>query len=394
MLEQSRYEEADAHFETALKGFHLSADKRGITECLSNLSYLRVLQGDLSEARRYIIQASNTAEEIGDPYHIAACAVARAELEFKMGNSDLGLRLNQSAEQTYEEMDYRLGLTYTAQNDARFQMTSGNLQTALQMIQEAKSLAEQKKLKRRMLELLKEEAAILYFMGHYKRSLSRMELITTICDSIDAHSDRADTIVKKGFVYFSLYDREKAKSLWNASCKLENENSSMDLLFWQAAASAFVAALSHQEQDVLESQERMSQIAGKTEYAYLLICVPLLKTYQFALLDRPVDGLSHAQEAERKAIHYQQHLWLPRIRMITYELQNQIGQPPSEDHLRHLLDAAGNQGQNEIVHRCYRLLHSRLSGNEDLLKKWGQHWESWKTEIPQEYHHRFAPKID
>jgi hypothetical protein len=138
----------------------------------------------------------------------------------------------------------------------------------------------------------------------------------------------------------------------------------------------------------------MHCIAKETEYAHLLICVPLLKSYQFALIDRPVDSLSHAQEAERKANQYQQHLWFPRIRLSMYEVQNRMDQPPSIDQLRQLLDAAGNQGQNEIVHRCYRLLHLQQPQNEDLNKKWKQHWESWKTEIPREYHDHFVPKID
>lgn len=393
-LEQSDYEQAAVHFEMALKGFRLYSDKHGIVECLSNLSYLRNLQGNLSEARRISIQASNISEEVGDPYLIAGCAVARAELEFKLGNSELGLRLNRQAELTYEEMDYRLGMTYTTQNEARFQMTSGNLPQALQLIQGAKNLAEQKKLKRRMLDLLKDEAAILYFMGYYARSLSRMELITSICDSIDAHSDRADAVIKEGFVYFSLQDRIRARSCWDAVATLEEKKASGDLLFWKATSNAFAATLDHQEHDVLECQEQMQHIAKKTEYAHLLICVPLLKSYQFALMKRPVDSLSHAQEAESKANQYQQHLWFPRIRLSMYEVQNRMGQPPSMDQLRHLLDAAGNQGQNEILHRCYRLLHLQQPENEDLNKKWKQHWESWKLEIPLEYHDHFVPKID
>ena len=393
LLEQSHYEEAATNLEAALKGFRAYSDKRGITECLSNLSYLRNIQGNLSDARRFSIQASNVAAEIGDPYPIAACAVARAELEFKLGNSDLGLRLNRNAERTYEDMDYRLGLTYTAQNEARFQMTVGNLPQALQLIQGAKFLAEQKKLKRRMLELLREEAAILFFMGHYERSLSLLELITTICDSIDAQADRADAVVREGFVYFSLYDFEKAKSCWNAVQTLEEQNISGDLLFWHTAASAFIAAIHHQEPDLLEAQDKMRKIAERTEYAHLLICVPLLNSYQFAFLKKPVDGISHAQEAERKAIQFQQHLWLPRIRIMLYELQVKIDPQPSSDQLRQLLDAAGNQGQNEIVHRCYRILLSQQPENEDLQKRWNAHWDSWKTEIPQKYHHRFAPKI-
>ena len=112
----------------------------------------------MHEARQNIVNAFALAQEIGDPFGIAACAVNQAELELDLANYDLAEKLNERAGKIYSELGHSLGLTYYLQNQAQNKMIAGELETALDSVMKALKLAKEKNLRKRVSELLSQQA--------------------------------------------------------------------------------------------------------------------------------------------------------------------------------------------------------------------------------------------
>ena len=83
-MERSDYENSLQHFRKALEIFQQRGDRPGMIECLLNISIIRHVLGNMHEARQNIVNAFAFAQEIGDPFGIAACAVNQAELELDL----------------------------------------------------------------------------------------------------------------------------------------------------------------------------------------------------------------------------------------------------------------------------------------------------------------------
>src|SRR5205823_1175963 len=128
-------------------------------------SIIRHWLGDLREARQHIINAFALAQEIADPFCIASCSVNQAELEYKLANYEVSASLNETAGRIYNELNYDLGLTHYLENEAHLQTIQANLDAALEAIDKAERIAQDKNLRRRFLELKKDEAATHYFRG-------------------------------------------------------------------------------------------------------------------------------------------------------------------------------------------------------------------------------------
>src|SRR4029077_19999461 len=121
-----------------------------------NLAILSRIRGSLSDARKEVEAASVLAQEIGDPYRLAACAVNQAEIELELAEYDKANHLNERAGRIYNELGHSLGHTHFLQNEAAIHRSQANLEAAREAILKARMIAEDRSLKHRAAELMVE----------------------------------------------------------------------------------------------------------------------------------------------------------------------------------------------------------------------------------------------
>ena len=134
--------------------------------------------------RQNIVNAFALAQEIGDPFGIAACAVNQAELELDLANYDLADKLNERAGKIYSELGHSLGLTYYLQNQAQNKMIAGELDAALDSVMKALKLAKDKNLRKRVSELLSQRSTIHFFKGDFSDTFEALTKCLTLCNDI------------------------------------------------------------------------------------------------------------------------------------------------------------------------------------------------------------------
>jgi diguanylate cyclase (GGDEF)-like protein len=391
LLEEAEYEGALQSFHDAQETYQLLSDRQGVVQCLVNTSIVRHLLGDLTDARQYIVNAFAIAQEIGDPFSIGSCSANQADLEYKLANYELAARLNERAGRIFNEINHDPGLTYYLENEAHLQTVKGNLDAALEAILKAETIAQDKNLKKRTLELLKDRAAIHYFRGDYVSALGCLNRLAESARIIDDKGTMSEANVKLGFTYFALEDQEQGSAHWKAALAAETRNRSINLLFWRAAVGAFLASFSGQEEETRGLQNEMRVIAARTGHATLITVSRLLWATQFEKLGRMVDALQAVKDAEQCARKYSQEVWLVRVKARMAELQKAAGESVAIDDLRGLIASARDQRQSSVMHRCYSLLYS-IDPGESLSNEWKEHWEQWKPEIPEAYHASLMPR--
>ncbi len=393
-LERSRYAEAQLAFEEALQQSQQTGNRNGIVESLVNMSLIEHQQGKLNDARRRLINAFTMAQESGDPVSIAACSVNQAELEFKLANYELGKRLNERAGKIYQDVEHSQGMTYFLENESHSLMVRGRLEAALESTQKARSLAENRTLRKRRIELLKEEANLYYLMGRYEDSFATLDQMATDCREIGDTVCLADAQFRRGLYCVRLNDLESSIPLWQPLLNLPEEMLSADLRFMKTAALAFIACAERKEPELLQFQRQMKKIADATDYAYLMVGVPVLSAQQMEYLGHLPEALRLQEDAEKQALYYNQEVWLPRVRVRIYELQKALRRNPSIPRVYELLEMARSQHQNHMIHRCYQLLWEIDPQFERLLDDWKRHWETWQNQIPERYRASLRPMLE
>lgn len=388
-LEKSDFAQASRCFQDALELFQANNDKPGVIECLVNISIIRQLQGNLQEARQHIINAFVLAQEMGDPASIAACSVNQAELELRLGNYEMANRLNERAGRIYNELNHNLGQTYYLQNEGSLSLINGNLEAAMEAFIKARGIADESSLKKRVTELAREEALVHYLEGNYADAITCLDQSLHTSISIGDSAGLAEAYFKMGYLFFVLDDIPNATVHWKKALKTDSALLTCEMLFYRAAFEGLLATVEHREQEARSLQNEMRMIARKTEAPLLATISGILASYQSQLANRTMDALRFAEEAEKNAFEHKQMAWLPRIGIRLLELKNTAGMPVTTDDVNMVFVAARQQRQNEIMHRCFKLL-SQIEPNFDAMQPaWKQHWESWKSMIPLPYHRLF-----
>ena len=394
LLEQSLYKDALVSFQEALLLSQKEDHRIGMIESLVNMSLIEHLLGKLHDARQRVIRAFALAQESADPVSIAACSVNQAELEFKLANYELGKRLNEKAGKIYKELDHSQGITYFLENQAHLSMVQGNLEHAFDLAHKASSLATEKGLKKRRLELLRIESNIQYLIGHYEDGRRTLDLMTQKSKEIGDLMSEADAQFRLGVHFMRLNDLARALPHWQLLMNVPDDRLSAELCFLKSSVKAFQACLEKNEPELQNCQREMKKLADATDYSYLIIGTSVLCVHQMECLNRVPEALRFAEDAERQALYYNQDVWLPRVRIKIFELQKILLRPPSIPKVYELLDMAKAQSQNHIVHACYQLLWEIDPQFEDLQKAWRSHWENWKSQIPEEYRTSLQPSVD
>ena len=394
LMEKACYKEALLAFQEALLLSQKDEHRFGMIESLVNMSLIEQLQGKLHDARQRLIRAFAMAQESADPISIAGCSVNQAELEFKLANYELGKRLNEKAGKIYEELNHAHGLSFYLENEAHVRMIEGDLSGALDITKKAAKIAQDKTLKKRRIELLRNESNLHYLMGSYEDGLQKLEDIIAGCQEIKDDVLQADAYYRMGLYYLKLNDMAKAFPLWSMLMNFPEDRLTAELRFLRTSLLAFQASSEGKETELQHLQKEMKRLADATDYAYLMIGSPLMCVHQLEQLERHSEALHFAEDAEKQALYYNQDVWLPRVRLKIYELQKAIRRPPAIPKVYELLDLAKTQNQNHVVHRCYQLLWDMDPQFERLQKDWRNHWETWKLQIPEEYRDSFRPAID
>jgi diguanylate cyclase (GGDEF)-like protein len=390
-LERSDYESSLQHFRRALEIFQWRGDRPGMIECLLNISIIRHVVGNMHEARQNIVNAFALAQEIGDPFGIAACAVNQAELELDLANYDLADKLNERAGKIYTDLGHSLGLTYYLQNLAQHRMIAGELDSALEAATNGKRLAEEKNLRKRVSELLRQEASIYFYQGDFSGALRSLKEALKLCTEIQDEAGLKEAELKLGYVCFALRDTENAKEYWRAGTSYKAKTPSSEYLFWKTASEGFSAVLNAQETSSIHKQNEMRLIAKRMEHAYLITTSHLLSSIQLHSLGRVSDALIESQEAEKTATQFRQGLWLTRSRMYILEQRKLQSLPVPGNEVLIVLDAAKRQKQNEIIHRCYKMLFDIGWTDDNFRIDWLQHWDQWQAKVPESFRERFEP---
>ncbi|MCI0413243.1 diguanylate cyclase [bacterium] len=394
LLEQSLYTDALMAFQEALLLAQKEDHRIGMIESLVNMSLIEHLLGKLHDARQRVIRAFALAQESADPISIAACSVNQAELEFKLANYELGNRLNEKAGKIYEELNHSHGITYFLENQSHLSMVQGHLEHAMEIARHASTLASERGLKKRRLELLRIEANLHYLMGHYEDGFRLLDQVTLKSQEIGDLNSEADAQFRKGLYFMRLNDLKRALPYWPLLMNLPEDRLSAELAFLKVSVKAFHACAEHREQELQSLQREMKQLSEATDYAYLMIGTPMICVHQMEHLNRLPEALRFAEDAERQALYYNQDVWLPRVRIKIFELQKVLRRPPAIPKVYELLDMAKLQGQNHIVHSCYQLLWEIDPRFESLQKDWRHHWENWKTQIPEQYRESLRPAFE
>jgi diguanylate cyclase (GGDEF)-like protein len=394
LLEQGAYQDALLIFQEALHISQKEENGLGMIESLVNMSLIEHLLGRLHDARQRLVRAFALAQDSADPISIAACSVNQAELEFKLSNYELGKRLNEKAGKIYEELNHSHGITYFLENQAHLLMVQGKLEQALEITRKAARLATEKTLKKRRIELLRNEANLHYLMGAYADAFHKLDEMVQKCEEIGDEINHADALYRKGLCYMRLGDLDRAIPLWQPLIHLPEDRISAEIGFLKTAVKAFQACVEQKAPELQQLQREMKRIADATDYAYLMIGTPLICVHQMDYLNRPAEALRFAEEAEKQALYYNQDVWLPRIRIKMYQLQKVLRRPPAIPRVYELLELARTQRQNHIVHRCYQLLWEIDPQFERLQKDWKTHWENWRDQIPEEYRNALQPSIE
>lgn len=389
-LEKSNYPSAHNCFQRARDIYRRRNEKRGLLECQVNLSILRRNQGSLAEARREIVEASSLSQEIGDPYRIAACAVNQAEIELELAEYQQSIRLNERAGRIYNELNYSLGQTHCLQNEAHLQRIQANLEAALESALKARSIAEDRSLRRRASELTLEEARILYFQGQWTRALECLNQAQMAFRAQKDSLGRAETEVKLGFLYLAMNDRNGALAHLQ-NMKSDTASTSSEFIFWKLAAESFVAALKNDADSMLPLQNHMKNLSESIGAAELITLSRLISSYQLQHTGRLQDALLEAESAELAAIQFRQDLHLSRARMKRFELKHLLGAASPVHEIQSLLEAAHMHPQHDIVYRAYKLIAQIDPLLPGIREKQTAHWESWKPQIPASCHHHFRP---
>jgi tetratricopeptide (TPR) repeat protein len=360
-------------------------------ECLLNISIIRHVVGNMHEARQNIVNAFALAQEIGDPFGIAACAVNQAELELDLANYDLADKLNERAGKIYTDLGHSLGLTYYYQNQAQHRMIAGELDPALAAATRARKLAEEKQLRKRVTELMRQEASIYYFQGDFSGTFGALNEAVKLCTEIHDEAGAIEAELKLGYVCLALLDTEGAKEHWRIGIAYKTKTPASEHLFWKAAAEGFIAVLDAQELKTIQKQEEMRSIAKKMEHAYLITASHLLSSMQLHYLGRVSEALIESQEAEKTATQFRQGLWLTRSRIYILEQRRLQSLPVSGNEVMLVMEAAKRQKQNEIIHRCYKMLFDVGWSHDKFRREWLQHWSAWQLHVPEPFRPRFEP---
>jgi diguanylate cyclase (GGDEF)-like protein len=390
-LERSEFESALQHFRRALEIFQQRGDRPGMIECLLNISIIRHTVGNMHEARQNIVNAFALAQEIGDPFGIAACAVNQAELELDLSNYDLADKLNERAGKIYIDLGHSLGLTYYYQNQALYRMIAGELDPALAAATRARKLAEEKHLRKRVSELMRQEASIYYFQGDFSGTFGALTEALKLCTEINDEAGATEAELKLGYVCLALLDVEGAKEHWRIGTAYKTKTPASEFLFWKAAAEGFTAVLDAQESKALQKQEEMRSIAKKMEHAYLITVSHMLSSMQLHHLGRISEALIESQEAEKTATQFRQGLWLTRSRIYILEQRRLQSLPVAGNEVMLVMEAAKRQKQNEVIHRCYKMLFEVGWSDDKFRREWLQHWNSWQLHVPEPFRPRFEP---
>ena len=394
LLEGSFYKQALLAFQEALLISQKEEHRLGMIESLVNMSLIEHLLGKLHDARQRLIRAFALAQESADPISIAACSVNQAELEFKLSNYELGQRLNEKAGQIYDELDHSHGITYFLENQAHLMMVKGELTKAIDVTKKAGALADKKVLKKRRIELLRNEINLSYLMGFYEDAFQKIDEMKLKCSEIQDEVNLADAHFRKGLYYMRLNDLGRAFPHWQMLMNLPEDRMSAELIFLKTAVLAFQACWEQKDAELQTLQREMKKLSDSTDYAYLMIGTPLMCVHQMEHLNRLPEALRFAEDAERQAMYYSQDVWLPRVRIKIFELQKLLRRPPVIPKVYELLDMATAQHQNHIVHRCYQLLWEIDPQFERLQKDWRIHWEYWQNQLPEEYRDSLRPSLD
>ena len=392
-LERGEFENALQHFRKGLEIFQQRGDRPGMIECLVNISIIRHLLGNMHEARQNIVNAFALAQEIGDPFGIAACAVNQAELELDLANYDLAERLNERAGKIYSELGHSLGLTYYLQNQAQNKMIAGELDDAIDFAKKAVNLAEEKNLRKRVSEILVQEAQIHFFRGDFSATFKVLTECLELCRDIHDDAGAAEAELKLGYVCLAVMDVDGAREHWRKGLAYPGKTPSSEYIFWRTAAEGFTAVLDAEQSKVIALQKHLRLIAQKMEHTYLITASHVLSSWQLHYLGKVADALIQSQEAEKTATQYRQGLWLTRSRLNLLEQRKIQSLPVQANEVMMVLDAAIRQKQDEIIHRCYKLFFELGCLDENLKQDWSEHWKLWKERIPEVFRSSFDPQL-
>ncbi len=147
-----------------------------------------------------------------------------------------------------------------------------------------------------------------------------------------------------------------------------------------------------QESKSIAKQDELRTIATKMEHAYLITASHLLSSMQLQRLGRINEALLESQEAEKTATQFRQSMWLTRSRIYVVEQRKLLGLPVSANEVMVVLDAALRQKQNEVIHRCYKLLLDLGWTDDKFRKDWIEHWNLWQPSVPEPFRARFEPQ--
>ncbi|HSP07446.1 MAG TPA: hypothetical protein VLR94_09730, partial [Acidobacteriota bacterium] len=386
---KSDYPNAQECFQRAREIYRQRNDKRGLLECLVNLSILLRNQGSLSDAHREIVEASALSQEIGDPYRIAACAVNQAEVEMELADYQQANRLNERAGRIYNEMNYSLGQTHYLQNEAHLHRIQANLDAALEATLKAQVIAEDRSLMHRAAELMLDEARILYYQGEWTHSLERLQAVKTLFAARNNGPGRVEAEIKLGFLHLAMNEKTAARTHWLADLNPGTPSTSLEFDFWKIAAEGFVAAIDGHTETLLSKMNHMRSLSEETASAELITLSRLLSSYQWQVSGSIQQALVAAENAEQSALQFRQELHLTRIRLKHLELKHLLEEPVPPAEVRTLLEAARTHPQQEVIYRCFRLLAQIDPRAPGLQEEQKRHWESWKEQIPAFCHPHF-----
>jgi len=123
---------AEHHHREALRLRREVADARGVLQSLHALGRARLGAGDRDDAERYITEAGQLAESLGETLERAKIWHTRAELLLRDGDASRALELATSALETFTQSRTRYDITHARVTLSRAALASGQERLAVQ----------------------------------------------------------------------------------------------------------------------------------------------------------------------------------------------------------------------------------------------------------------------
>ena len=177
------------------------------------------------------------------------------------------------------------------------------------------------------------------------------------------------------------------------ACRILQKHHLQNFCFGNRPRKDSHAVLDADQSKVVSLQKDLRLIAQKMEHTYFITASHLLSSLQLHYLGKIGDALIESQDAEKTATQYRQGLWLTRARINLLEQRKIQSLPVQANEVMMVLEAAIRQKQDEIIHRCYKLLSELGLIDAKSKQDWSEHWNSWKERIPEAYRSNFDPQI-